>query len=160
MRQVCDVPSWRIGGHGDRHHRAPAQGVYVCLDVKCSTRDSTHANRRRCVCRVVNAPADVMIMRGEQEVVFDRLRKAAGLGTVSASDALAAFQGAADEELNLSRAAFHEVLRANFLPQHQSNLEYEQSRLLLDRVFDAFDTDSNGMVVRGFMLVALGGTGG
>jgi len=83
---------------------------------------------------------------GVQEVVFERLRKAAGLGTVSASDALAAFEEAADEELNLTREAFHEVLRSKFLPKSQSNLEYEQSRLLLNRVFDAFDTDGNGIV--------------
>lgn len=91
---------------------------------------------------------DVVPLRrvAAQEVVFERLRKAAGLGSVSANDALAAFQDAADDDLNLTRDAFHEVLRTRFLPKGQSNLEYEQSRLLLNRVFDAFDHNGDGIV--------------
>lgn len=57
---------------------------------------------------------------------------------VPATEAYSLFEEAADEDGSLTREMFHNVFQDEFL-HHQSSIEFERGRILLDQLFDAFD---------------------
>lgn len=88
---------------------------------------------------IVNTVVDMPAAINLKEV-----QKLTGLGSRAVNEVLPLFEDGADEEGNLTRLAFLTVFD-KFLP-HQSSIEYNRARLLLNRLFDVFDADGNGIV--------------
>lgn len=79
-----------------------------------------------------------MVRAPPAAVTVEQVKALTGLGNQAPIDVLKIFEEAADDMGDLSRTAFHRTFRT-FLPS-QSSLEYERTRVLLDTLFELFDT--------------------
>lgn len=79
-------------------------------------------------------------------VTLDEVKRITGLGNKSPIEVLCILEESSDDVGNMTREAFVAAFVEHFLPS-LSSAEYERARLLLDRTFDIFDTDVDGIVV-------------
>ena len=87
--------------------------------------------------RVVVAPPPM--------VTLDEVKRITGLGAQAPIDVLCKLEDSSDDVGSLTRDAFVSAFVDHFIPP-LSSAEYERARLLLDRTFDIFDTDGDGVV--------------